>query len=403
MNEAAFSLPDRLRTLAEIAEIPTAALHEEGVAAYVRRRLGALGLPVRRDRFGNLHTHYSRNGSGGGSGDGTDIAHLALVAHMDHPAFEVASVDGQGVTAALLGGIPGPCFRKRVPVRIFPSADGAAAGGPARRREVAGAVVGYEDSPTTRRITLKLEVADGAAGQIAPGDFGVFDLPSFRQEGDLVHLRAADDLVGCAAILLTLEEASRRGLTGSVYGVFTRAEEIGLVGATLLAEAGELPRNAIVVSLETSKELPGAEMGQGPVIRVGDRTRSFDPEAEAVLLAARTRLQAADRKALVQRQLMSGGTCEATAFGLHGYRATGVAIPLGNYHNVGPDQTIEAEYVDARDFSTEVDLLVAAAEVVGQPTGNQWPRFAEAAERYRGRLEASAERFGERPGEGDSV
>jgi endoglucanase len=135
-------------------------------------------------------------------------------------------------------------------------------------------------------------------------------------------------------------------------------------------------------------------MGQGPVIRVGDRTRSFDPEAEAVLLAARARLQAADRGALVQRQLMSGGTCEATAFGLQGYRATGVALPLGNYHNVGPEQTIAAEYVSARDFLTEVDLLVAAAEAVGQPTASLWGRFAEAAARYRGRLEASAERFG---------
>lgn len=370
MIERAVSLPDRLQTLAEVAGIPTAALHEEGVAAHVRRRLGALGLQVRRDRFGNLFAHYSRAGADGQP--------LALVAHMDHPAFEVTAVERHSVTAALLGGIPGPCFRNRVPVRLYP------AGG-----EVEGAVVGYEDSPTTRRITLKLEVA----GAVAPGDFGVFDLPAVRIEDDRVHLRAADDLVGCAAILLTLEELVRSASGGSVYGVFTRAEEIGLVGATLLAEAGELPREAIVVSLEASRELPGAEMGQGPVIRVGDRTRSFDPEAEAVLLAARSRLQAADRKALVQRQLMSGGTCEATAFGLQGYRTTGVALPLGNYHNVGPEQTIAAEYVSARDFSTEVDLLVAAAEVVGQPTGNQWPRFAEAAERYRGRLEASAERF----------
>lgn len=373
---AAVPADPRLQTLAEVAAIPTAALHEERVAAYVRRYLEALGLPVRRDRFGNLFASYSTPGAAGPP--------LALVAHMDHPAFEVAAVEGGAVTASLLGGIPGPCFRRRVPVRIYP-----AAGGPAADGEVEGAVVGYEDPPT-RRITLRLDVG----GVVAPGDFGVFDLPAYRAEGDRLHLRAADDLVGCAAILLTLGELVRRGAETSVYGVFTRAEEIGLVGATLLAEAGELPREAIVVSLEASRELPGAEMGQGPVIRVGDRARSFDPEAEAVLLAARGKLQAADRGALVQRQLMSGGTCEATAFGLQGYRATGVAIPLGNYHNVGPEQSIAAEYVSARDFSTEVDLLVAAAEVIGQPTASQWTRFAESAERYRGRLEASADRFG---------
>ena len=30
---------------------------------------------------------------------------------------------------------------------------------------------------------------------------------------------------------------------------------------------------------------------------------------------------------------MSGGVCEATAFAVFGYRTTGIAFPLGNYHN----------------------------------------------------------------------
>ena len=372
MPEQDEALARRLQVLREVASIPTAPLHETRVSSYVTRFLVRLGLRPQRDRWGNLIVIYSRGS--------TSQTPLALVAHMDHPAFELVSADGGAATALLLGGVAAACFRKPTPVRVFPSAGSA---------EVRGEIVGYEE-PEPRRVLLRLALA----GPAAPGDFGVFDLPDFRQEGDVVHLRAADDLAGCAIILLTLEELARRQVEASVHGVFTRAEEVGLVGATLLAEDGALPRDAVVVSLETSKELPGAVMGQGPVIRVGDRTRSFDPDAEAVLLAARSRLQERDAASAVQRQLMSGGTCEATAFGLKGYRTTGVALPLGNYHNVGPDDTIAAEYVSARDCSTAVDLLVVAAEVVGRPTEHLWSRFAEATTRYRDRLAATASELG---------
>ena len=110
------------------------------------------------------------------------------------------------------------------------------------------------------------------------------------------------------------------------------------------------------------------------MIRVGDAVSSFDPEGEALLLVARNTLQSRISGRPVQRQLMSGGTCEATGFGKRGYRTTGVALPLGNYHNQGPDDTIAAEYISARDFLT---------------------RFADAANRYRERLVATAGEFAE--------
>ncbi len=366
------ALLHRLRVLREVASVPTAPLHEARVAAHVTRYLKDLGLAPWRDRWGNLLVRYSRGPS--------DRPSLALVAHLDHPAFEIADVSGGQITGLLLGGVAPACFRKPVPVRVYPT------NGPA---EVLGEIVGYE-TPEPRQVLLKLRLA----GPVEVADFGVFDLPAYREEGDILHLRAADDLAGCAVVLLALEELARQQAEATVYGVFTRAEEIGLVGAMLLAEDRGLPSDAVVVSLETSKELPGAVVGQGPVIRVGDRTRSFDPSGEAVLLAARARLQERDPAARIQRQLMSGGTCEATAFGLKGYRATGVALPLGNYHNVGPDDTISAEYISASDFTAEVDLMVAAASTVGQPTEQLWDRYVAAANRYRDRLAATADRFG---------
>ena len=122
----------------------------------------------------------------------------------------------------------------------------------------------------------------------------VFDLVDFELDGDLIRLRAADDLAGCAAILAALGELAISPPPGDVYGVFTRAEEVGLVGARLLAEAGSLPEDTLIVSVESSRVLPGAEQGGGPVIRVGDAAMTFDADAEAALVRARESLRAGD-------------------------------------------------------------------------------------------------------------
>ena len=136
------------------------------------------------------------------------------------------------------------------------------------------------------------------------------------------------------------------------------------MGARLMAEAGTLPIETLVVSLESSRTLPGAEIGRGPVIRVGDAGSTFSAEAESVLIRARETLLQRSPEFRVQRQLMSGGVCEASAFGIHGYRCTGIAFPLGNYHNGAPEDRIEAEYIDCADFLGGVELILEAARSV---------------------------------------
>lgn len=354
--------------LCEVASIPTAPLHESRVAAYVNHYLRHLGLAPEVDAYGNIVVAYRK---------GESARPIALVAHLDHPALEITALHPPaGADALLLGGVPSTCFDRPVPVRVY-----------ARDQEVAATVVGYESDPALGRpSSLRLSTE----GTVQVGDFAVFDLPAFQREGDWIALRAADDLAGVAAALLALSNLVQRGADTAVYGVFTRAEEIGLVGANLVAEEKLLPSDAIVVSLECSRELPGAHPGQGPVIRVGDRTRSFSPEGEAVLLQARGALP----EVPIQRQLMSGGTCEATAFGLRGYHATGVALPLVNYHNVGPDNVIAPERIDFRDFLGEVALLTAAAEVASRPFGSPAERrLVQQTNQYRERLRDTALRF----------
>ena len=188
------------------------------------------------------------------------------------------------------------------------------------------------------------------------GDFGMWDLPELVVEGDRLYSRACDDLVGCSAIVGILDSLEESRSLASALGIFTRAEEVGFIGAIELVKAGRLDPQLTVISLETSAERPPARMGAGPIIRVGDRTSIFDSDVTAFLVET-----AKSRQLTYQRCLMDGGTCEATAFQLYGYRSAALSIALGNYHNCTPDSRIDAEYVDIRDLEGLINLCVAIA------------------------------------------
>jgi putative aminopeptidase FrvX len=188
------------------------------------------------------------------------------------------------------------------------------------------------------------------------GEFGMWDLPELVVEGDRLYSRACDDLIGCSAIvgmLISLEESRS---SASAYGIFTRAEEVGFIGAIELAKSGRLDPDLTVISLETSAERPPARMGDGPIIRVGDRASIFDSDVTALLVET-----AKSHASSYQRCLMDGGTCEATAFQLYGYRSAALSIALGNYHNCTPDSRIDAEYIDLKDLERLIALCVAMA------------------------------------------
>jgi endoglucanase len=215
----------------------------------------------------------------------------------------------------------------------------------------------------------------------------VFDLVDFQLDGDFIRMRALDDLAGCGSIMAALSVLKDASPPVDVYGVFTRAEEVGLVGARLMGEARTLPVGTLVVSLESSRTLPGAEIGGGPVIRVGDAGFTFNADAEAALIKARETLQGRPQGFKVQRQLMSGGTCEASAFAIYGYPTTGIAFPLGNYHNGAPEGKIEAEYIHRDDFLGGVQLIVESARSVAERKNTAFRRrLAEVPPELRQRL-----------------
>jgi endoglucanase len=85
-------------------------------------------------------------------------------------------------------------------------------------------------------------------------------------------------------ILATLQELEQTGTEANLLALFTRAEEVGFVGAIEVARSGRVPHDVTIISLECSSDKGGmATIGEGAVLRVGDRTSIFDPSTTAML------------------------------------------------------------------------------------------------------------------------
>ena len=163
------------------------------------------------------------------------------------------------------------------------------------------------------------------------------------------------------------------------------------MGAALLARSRAIPKRTTIISLEASRSRPIAEPGNGPVIRVGDLRSTFRWEAELLLHAGLARLRASTPNFKVQRQLMEGGTCEATAFSAFGYLCTGIALPLGNYHNMAPSGKFEPEYIHREDLAGAAELLIATVAASQDEVPNFLvERYGVVSTEYRRRLRRTA-------------
>ena len=345
-----------LRSLAALGRLPAVSYYEHRGADYVKSACEQAGLAVTVDRWGNVLA--TRPGAD------TDAPGLAFVAHLDHPGFEAVSYDGGYLLCRALGGVPPGALRSGTAVQLITD---DVSGGPNQIRRIPGTVIAgvpvsedAHDTPTRDRAVL-VDAEDRIENLPCAV---VFDLPDFDLDGSMIRMRALDDLAGCAAVLALLRASTEFETPGAVHGLFTRAEEVGLIGARLAAADRLLPKDTVVISVESSRTLPGAEIGRGPVIRVGDARTTFDADAEAYLATARDRLASAG-EFRSQRQLMSGGVCEATAFSAFGYRTTGMAFPLANYHNGSPDGSVAAESIALADFAGGVSLLAETARLAG--------------------------------------
>src|SRR5258705_2497402 len=344
------------RFLCELAgrlmQHPAVPYHEHAVRDEAQKICREHRLPFELDRYGNLLVRLQTS---------KRQRPFVMAAHMDHPGFEV--VHGRRNCSKLVrfqGGVPDHYFREGIKIRLMP---------------------GHIPAKLGKRVgkdrTFEIDVSRPVDGQPA---FAVWELEDFRAT-DLIVGRACDDLIGVTSILATMIELKKARARVNLIGVISRAEEIGFRGVLALTNTKHLPRNSLVISLETSRELPGVKMGEGVILRVGDKTSVFDADAMRFLAEVANELRTGRKDFKFQRGLMAGGTCEATAFQEFGFQTGAVCVALGNYHNCSPNDKIAAEYVSVADACGMVELLVSAAK--------QRPNFATLVGKLPKRLRKS--------------
>lgn len=363
-----------IHSFCDLLSQPTAPFREQHVQRWLGERLGAAGVPFFADADGNI--------VGGVASDAEYRRLLAarsqrplplFIAHMDHPGFMgLQWADDRHLKARWFGGSPTKHLRG---AKMW-IADDAGYWGEAvvDRHDIAKHGFGLES------VTLKLtkwprERRRPAAKRLF-GGFG-FRAPVWRQ-GNVLYTKAADDLTGVFCALETLI-ANKRAKSSPVVALFTRAEEVGFVGAIAHFERYRLrtsKRDLLAVSLEASRTLPGAIVGNGPIVRLGDRRTVFNPDGSQFL----TRLAEKTLGPHFQRRIMDGGACEGTAATAYGIRTIAMSVPLGNYHNQGfeggPDcaklNGPAPEFVHMNDVAGMLALCVQVAKHAAQVAADPW-------------------------------
>jgi putative aminopeptidase FrvX len=335
--------------LLELTALPTAAGQEQAVTAWVQRwARRRKTVQLSSDRFGNLL--LKRTGA-------RSRKPIYFTAHMDHPAFVVLEQPGpRSLLAEFRGGVHDPYFpSSRVRLRLSEHDSR-----PGRVLRLIPAPKPGKDKPALIELT-KPAVAE-------PGDIITWHLPKPRITRGRLRAPACDDLAGVAAAIAAFEQLNKihpkQTSPGSpnpldIRVLLTRAEEVGFIGAIAACKSGIIPKSARLIALETSKSFPDSPIGAGPIVRVGDRTTSFDPNLTYQVSQLAQNLQQQDPSFNWQRKLMPGGTCEATAFQTLGFTATCLCLPLGNYHNMNENTaSIDSEVISLSDYHGLIRLLI---------------------------------------------
>lgn len=357
--------PAQRRFLFELLSTPTAPFREQLVAACACARLDAAHVPYFEDEAGNIVVGVDSLAAYRKLLASKGPCLPVFAAHMDHPGFHGLGWNDAGrLEVAWHGGTP---VKQLAGARLWLADETGRVG--------EGVLMRPELSASGRTLSTS-EVRLPAASPVRRlnprqlfGGFG-FSRPVWAR-GNRLYTHAADDLVGVFAIIETARaQMRRRHQSPPFIGLLTRAEEVGFVGAIAHFETGLLSaatRPVIFVSLEASRNLVGAVLGKGPIVRLGDRRTVYDPNALRALETVATR--ALGRA--YQRRIMDGGACEAAAATIFGLRAMGITVPLGNYHNQNLDGGPETrglgspapEFVDMRDIAGLLKLCRALLNV----------------------------------------
>lgn len=304
---------------------PTAPFRESFVLAEIKSILNENKIPFFKDSVGQIIAGVSS------AQKLKSKDHIAFFAHTDHPGFiideKISSLHKTfKYKATWYGGAPFDKMEGK-PVRIFSNQSS--------KKFFKGTIKNFVAGNHREGISFEIETTKDLDPKLLKSKnyFGAFAFDGYKYRNGYVHTRCADDLAGCVMALGALIDVKKSKVPA--IAVFTRAEEVGFVGCLHMIKSKVVSLNTMVVSLEASRTLPGALLGEGPVIRLGDASTLFDSNFSLFIQKQAQEIKTKDSKFKFQKRIMDGGSCEATALSQFGYKTMGLAVPLKNYHNMG--------------------------------------------------------------------
>ena len=191
---------------------------------------------------------------------------------------------------------------------------------------------------------------DAFGKELDVGTFGVFD-SGYEETDEYMVSKAMDDRVGCAILVdvaRRLEKPSRK-----VYFAFSIQEEVGLVGASVVAYPVEV-EEAIAVDVTDSGDTPkgikrhAMVLGKGPAIKIKDRASISDSR-----IVNRLKELARSRGIPHQLEVLTFGGTDAAALmrTRSGVPSATLSIPTRYIHT-------PSEVVHKEDYENAVKLLL---------------------------------------------
>ncbi|GEM_PF-7008014 len=303
-----------LSYLHHLCNIPTAPFYEQLVldeSEKLAKELFGKNVTITKDKYQNLILHYKKG----------NAPPIALVVHSDHPAFHIEPLENKKEFRAVMKGGLNPALMLNTSVQL------------------------YSKNQTTKGKIIKEETLALESTYLVEADmegnysFATLDLPKSSLKGKLFSAPVLDDIASIAVSYVALQQIIEKKIAANIYIVLHRAEEVGFIGAYTVAMQNILPKETIVISLETSsyvieeegvkREL--AKVGSGAIIRTGDKTTPlYNMDAIYCLHHA-----AKTFTGKIQERRMYAGSCEASLYYAFGYRAAGLCLPLIAWHNNG--------------------------------------------------------------------
>lgn len=370
------------KILTEMLSLPTAPFAEDHVRRYVFDFCQRRRVKMREDKAGNILVHYKHASA-------KVRRPVCLCAHMDHPGFRAVRMLDDGRLKAQWHGWVAPEYFPKAKVRFY-------SGGAWIHGRILTTTLKTRGPlyPQGLVDTVEIEITKPRRGTVQSGAPGMWDFPDPQIKGKRIFARGCDDIAGVAAMLCALDKLVRDRAKAEGYFLFTRAEEVGFVGAIAACQSRTIPKKCLVVAIETSSVLPGVVMGGGPILRVGDKASIFSPNVTVWCRRVADELAGSSKHFTYQRKLMDGGTCESSAYCQLGYDAGGICIALGNYHNCNrATGRLGPEYVDLDDVADLIKWFVALATTKIAPADGDphlQKRLGQIERRYQRLLQSTA-------------